>query len=427
MKTYSHRSAQASQRASASDQQTARRARPVGGPDNPRALAQRRRIESAFGAPAQRAASQGDLPAKTEPAVQRVGEEEDLLQGRFATVQRAEDEELLQGRFRPVQRMGQEEDEMQMKPVSRAAAQRETDTAPRPNDAGLPVGLKAGIKSLANLSLDSVKVHYNSPQPAQLNALAYAQGTDIHVAPGQEAHLPHEAWHVVQQQQGRVAPTMQMAGVGVNDDPSLEREADLLGARAAANTPVALPAQRRFQAGQPPLTVQLKKVSDDHVGDDLNHPQAARLFSEETIDWWSNLPAAAKANGKAREASVKAGRDNVEYQQLRNTTLKNAQGLRSWLGTEAYEHMYVHENGNIYTGGRDREKLPHPTLVGGDPDATCAGTMWLDNSNKTVAITNESGHFRPPTVASATVELVKSILPKPAKGKAGYKVKKQEV
>ena len=69
------------------------------------------------------------------------------------------------------------------------------------------------------MSMDDVKVHYNSSQPAQLNALAYTQGSDIHVAPGQEQHLPHEAWHVVQQAQGRVQPTMQMKdGVPVNDD-----------------------------------------------------------------------------------------------------------------------------------------------------------------------------------------------------------------
>lgn len=83
--------------------------------------------------------------------------------------------------------------------------------------------------------MDSVRVHYNSSQPAQLNALAYAQGADIHVAPGQEQHLPHEAWHVVQQAQGRVKPTMQMKeGVPVNDDAGLEREADMMGGRAAS-------------------------------------------------------------------------------------------------------------------------------------------------------------------------------------------------
>jgi len=56
--------------------------------------------------------------------------------------------------------------------------------------------------------MDHVQVHRNSSKPAQLNAHAFAQGSDIHLAPGQEQHLPHEAWHVVQQAQGRVKPTM---------------------------------------------------------------------------------------------------------------------------------------------------------------------------------------------------------------------------
>jgi len=102
-----------------------------------------------------------------------------------------------------------------------------------PNRTGLPDQLKSGVESLSGMSLDNVRVHYNSSQPAQLNAHAYAQGTDIHLAPGQEKHLPHEAWHVVQQAQGRVKPTMQMkTGVPVNDDIGLEREADVMGAKA---------------------------------------------------------------------------------------------------------------------------------------------------------------------------------------------------
>ncbi len=81
--------------------------------------------------------------------------------------------------------------------------------------------------------MDDVKVHYHSDKPAQLNAHAYAQGTDIHIASGQEKHLPHEAWHVVQQKQGRVKPTLQMKGkVNVNDDAGLEKEADVMGAKA---------------------------------------------------------------------------------------------------------------------------------------------------------------------------------------------------
>jgi len=97
---------------------------------------------------------------------------------------------------------------------------------------GLPNQLKAGIESLSGLSMDDVSVHYNSSKPVQLQALAYTQGTSIHLGPGQEKHLAHEAWHVVQQKQGRVQPTMQIGGTQINDSRSLESEADTMGIKA---------------------------------------------------------------------------------------------------------------------------------------------------------------------------------------------------
>ncbi|MNP94621.1 hypothetical protein D3C85_71620 [compost metagenome] len=107
------------------------------------------------------------------------------------------------------------------------------------NNTGLPNNLKSGIENLSGHSMDDVKVHYNSDKPAQLNAHAYAQGTDIHIASGQEKHLPHEAWHVIQQKQGRVKPTLQMKGkVNVNDDKGLESEADVMGAKASATNKI---------------------------------------------------------------------------------------------------------------------------------------------------------------------------------------------
>lgn len=138
--------------------------------------------------------------------------------------------------------------------ASPAAVQREAEALAKRNDTGLPDNLKSGIESLSGLSMDSVKVHYNSEKPAQLNALAYAQGTDIHVAPGQEQHLPHEAWHVVQQAQGRVQPNMQMKeGVPVNDDPGLEHEADVMGAKA-----MSAEALRRTGIGEPQAALQAR-------------------------------------------------------------------------------------------------------------------------------------------------------------------------
>ncbi len=102
------------------------------------------------------------------------------------------------------------------------------------NKTGLPDNLKSGIENLSGYSMDDVKVHYHSDKPSQLQAHAYTQGTNIHIGPGQEKHLPHEAWHVVQQMQGRVKPTIQAQGVAINDDRALEREADLMGIKAAS-------------------------------------------------------------------------------------------------------------------------------------------------------------------------------------------------
>ena len=74
------------------------------------------------------------------------------------------------------------------------------------NNTGLPDQLKSGMENISGISLNDVRVHPNSSQPSELSAHAFAQGTDIHLAPGQEKHLPHEAWHVVQQKKGRVQP-----------------------------------------------------------------------------------------------------------------------------------------------------------------------------------------------------------------------------
>ncbi|HBV95655.1 MAG TPA: hypothetical protein DEF36_01195 [Desulfotomaculum sp.] len=88
-----------------------------------------------------------------------------------------------------------------------AVIQQKSKVKGQENNTGIPEGLKTGVESLSGMDLSDVKIHYNSNKPAALNALAYAQGTDIHIGPGQEEYLPHEAWHVVQQRQGRVSPS----------------------------------------------------------------------------------------------------------------------------------------------------------------------------------------------------------------------------
>lgn len=169
------------------------------------------------------------------PPVQRV-EEEELLQGK--ALQRVEDdEELLQGKA--IQREGFEEEELQM-------VQRK-EIAPAAKG-GLPGPLKAGIEGLSGMAMDDVRVHRNSQAPASVQAHAYAQGRDIHLGPGQEKHLAHEAWHVVQQAQGRVQPTQNVGGVAVNDDQNLEAEADQMGAKAASLGDTEAAVQRKREA-----------------------------------------------------------------------------------------------------------------------------------------------------------------------------------
>ncbi|WP_293063881.1 DUF4157 domain-containing protein [Okeania sp. SIO2B3] len=167
-----------------------------------------------------------------------------------------------------------------------------------PNKTGLPDRLKAGVENLSGYSLDNVRVHYNSSKPAQLQALAYTQGTDIHVAPGQEKHLPHEAWHVVQQMQGRVKPTMQMKGnLNVNDDAVLEKEADVMGGKikelssySGYTVPDSLVKNNFGVVGQQTILniknsseIQ-RKIVDSGVGGSLEENMVENKLKEKNID-----------------------------------------------------------------------------------------------------------------------------------------------
>jgi hypothetical protein len=177
--------------------------------------------------------------------MQEIPEEEEPLQGKFETIQRLEPEEEEKLQMKSVvqrQEIPEEEEPIQGKMIGTIQLQ-EIPEEEEPlqkkseNNTGMPANLKAGVESLSGIDMSDVRVHYNSSKPAEVGALAYTQGTNVHVAPGQERHLPHEAWHVVQQAQGRVRPTMQMKGLGINDDPSLEHEADIMGAKTTQFVP----------------------------------------------------------------------------------------------------------------------------------------------------------------------------------------------
>jgi Domain of unknown function (DUF4157) len=206
--------------------------------------------------------------------------------------------------------------QLQRAPDGTSAAEPPDPASPvRPagHDGGLPTYLKAGVEALSGFAMDDVRVHRNSAEPARLGALAYAQGSDIHLAAGQDANLPHEAWHVVQQKQGRVRPEMPLYLGGLNVDPRLEAEANEMGARAAAGGVVADgPAPRR--AGRPspatgPAVMQLRRlpsgpeldaaVPGDPAGLVNARTGMARLFARA----WNDL---SKAERDSVTASMKS-------------------------------------------------------------------------------------------------------------------------
>jgi hypothetical protein len=94
------------------------------------------------------------------------------------------------------------------------------------NNTGVPDALLHKMEQLSGLDLSEVKVYYNSEKPAEINAEAYAEGTNIYLGPGKKDLLEHELWHVVQQLQGRVKGDTEIDGKKVNTSKSKEDEAD---------------------------------------------------------------------------------------------------------------------------------------------------------------------------------------------------------
>ena len=110
--------------------------------------------------------------------------------------------------------------------------------------------LQNRVESSLGEDLSSVNIHPESRRAGQLNAKAFTQGEHIHFAPGQfnpntvegQKLLGHELAHVQQQRQGRVNPTHRFGQTLLNENQSLEAEANQKGQELANST-------NRFIAG----------------------------------------------------------------------------------------------------------------------------------------------------------------------------------
>lgn len=173
------------------------------------------------------------VQAKMLGTIQRQGEEdEEPVQGKFVSQRAEDDEEPVQGKF--VSQLAEDDDELVQGKFD--LLQRQAD-----NHTGIPDAVKQRMEDSFGTDFSSVRVHPESSKAPEVGALAYTQGTDIHFAPGQfkpdtaagRELLGHELTHVVQQSEGRVLPTTEISGMPVNDNEALEREADVMGAKAA--------------------------------------------------------------------------------------------------------------------------------------------------------------------------------------------------
>lgn len=245
-----------------------------------------------------------------------------------------------------VQRAGLEEEEIQMKGKEEEELQLKAAEAPADpvsipvqraeNKTGLPDQLKTGVENLSGYRLDDVRVHYNSDKPSQLQAHAYAQGSDIHVAPGQEKHLPHEAWHVVQQKQGRVKATRQLKGkVNINDDAGLETEADVMGARALQMKETDRDLQSSNVASEVAQRTEETDMTDSRMNALVNRVLAILgALSAQGEDWERTYGDKGKNLGNQSVEKAKgllSGSKEKEGPSLKEKVVK--EGLKRWWGS----------------------------------------------------------------------------------------------
>lgn len=233
--------------------------------------------------------------------------------------------------------------------------------------------MKLDFERRSGLSFDDVRVHYHSEKPAQLQALAYTQGTQVYVAPGQERHLPHELGHVVQQKRGAVRPTAVRGGVPVNESPDLERSAGRLA--EAARGPGLQPVLQFYRTPGKPGSTPLTAGAVRQRGED----RALDIPEEKLADY---------------EAHFLGGKLHVGHP----PTLVNTKVI---FVVSTDQKLYVRPEPGYW--GRDA--FTHSSFLSGRSVAT-AGEMHVRGGIITL-ISNGSGHYQP---AGSTLEYLLDLL-----------------
>ena len=159
-------------------------------------------------------------------------------------------------------------------------------------EGNLPEDLREKMENSLNADFSDVEVHENSSDAKNLNAIAYTQGNEIHFAPGKyqprtkngQELLGHELTHVEQQRRGRVKPTIQYKGMPLNNENSLEKEADEKGKKVVQKKEF----QKKYNENPRRLTIMGNNVpiqqKEDTVQRDGGTTAAAALAYQITSE-----------------------------------------------------------------------------------------------------------------------------------------------
>lgn len=185
------------------------------------------------------------------------------FEGRGFAVQHKSDNEQsdLNTQLKQAKRFGHSISQMKSESAQPSKQNQTSKNSSSGSRGSMPAPVKSKMENSFGANFGDVSIHTDSPQAKSMGALAFTQGSNVHFAPGQynpqsssgQALLGHELTHVVQQRAGRVAVPHQSKGAPINADPSLETEADQIGAKAAQGQQVQVPGATSNSKTTPPI------------------------------------------------------------------------------------------------------------------------------------------------------------------------------
>ena len=245
----------------------------------------------------------------------------------------------------------------------------------------IDAGVRGELESKAGQNLSDVRVHTDAKAAmaaAVISAKAFTVGRDIYFAEGtfqpnsREGRklLAHEVAHAAQSKAGAGNSS---GGEISSPGDATEVEADRFAEEfeKKSDAPTGAPKEN---AGNRvhlyPGVVDDAFEKDRKARIDKNNPKSPKVWTKER--GYIKNPTATKLSSIVKEGTIRGSfRDG--------------------------KVMYVvGEAGEIWVGHRKKQKMPHPTLIGGmNPQVRAAGMVEISRG-KIVAIDNHSGHFQPP-------------------------------